>query len=89
MPELTTRAFRTFSQQNLTMSLLTGLLLSFGSVAVRGGTATDSLVDAAWKAWQVPDYVLAEKNFRSAIAVESSNTRACVGLALLLSLIHI
>ncbi|HTX20020.1 MAG TPA: DUF3857 domain-containing protein [Bacteroidota bacterium] len=43
----------------------------------------DTLVEAAWKAWQIPDYALAEKNFREAIASDPGDSRGYIGLALL------
>ena len=50
---------------------------------LRGENASDSLVDAAWRAWQAPDYGLAERQFRAAIALDSTSERGYIGLALL------
>jgi len=59
------------------------LVLVLLPAAGRCAAGSDSLVESAWRAWEVPDYGLAEKQFRAAIAADPSNERACVGLALL------
>ncbi|HXX63467.1 MAG TPA: hypothetical protein VEO56_06670, partial [Bacteroidota bacterium] len=64
-------------------SLLIFLVLFSPLCAMRGQNASDSLVDAAWRAWQAPDYDLAQRQFQAAIALDSTSQRAYVGLALL------
>ena len=58
-------------------------IVAFGSIAARGATAADTFVDVAWRSWSVPDYPLAETQFRAAVAADASCKRAYVGLALL------
>jgi len=67
-------------------SLLAILILVAGSTTVYGDTLSDSLADAAWRSWQVPDYALAENQFRGAIAADPSSERGYLGLALLQSM---
>ena len=63
-------------------SFLTLVVLAV-SQQLRAAAASDSLVDAAWRAWQIPNYVLAEKHFRSAIQADPADVRGYAGLALL------
>ena len=57
---------------------LTGVSESVGATSVY-----DSLDASGWEAWQLPDYTLAEKQFRAAIDVDPSDPRGYICLALL------
>ena len=59
------------------------LFVAVGSQVANATAASDTLIEAAWRAWQVPDYTLAEKQFHSAIEADPSDLRGYSGLALL------
>lgn len=57
------------------------LAISFGTA--RAGAPADSLVDAAWHAWDTGNQPLVAANFLKALRLEPENTRALLGLSLL------
>ncbi len=59
------------------------LLLTVCFQTPQANAAPDTLVDAAWRAWQKPDYAQAERYFRTAVSADPSNERALLGLGLL------
>lgn len=59
------------------------LLLAAPLVTTRAGTPADSLVDAAWHAWETGNQPLVAANFLGALKLEPENTRALLGLSLL------
>ena len=63
--------------------LLVVALFLCGSATGRATNPVDTLVDAAWRSWQIPDYALAEQQFRTAMTAYPSSERGYLGLALL------
>jgi len=59
------------------------LIFSLGIQTGLANAPSDSLADAGWKAWQLPDYALAENQFRGSIEADPANSRGYAGLALL------
>jgi len=59
-----------------------GLLLAGVRPSV-GATKSDSLVLAAWKAWETNDHKQVEQKFQAAIQADPGNTRAYLGLSFL------
>jgi Tfp pilus assembly protein PilF len=66
------------------MSTLATLLLVFSSARLfAGAEKSDTLVAAAWKAWEKNDQQQVEQKFLAAIQADPKNTRAHLGLSFL------